>query len=184
MVSSISSLDHLGVMTNHLRRVMHLGVGLLALGHHLLHTLLNVGGVHNGLAHLSGDLGLLLLGHLVALVLNMVLALRSRGVARWISLSISLVVSTMRNHLGVMTNNSAAMVNLLVGLLAVLGHNLLTLLNVGGVNLDVILSVTLLSLLLDWLLVALPVGLAMALLGLAVASIATRWSSQAQGRQG
>ena len=104
----MSSLDDLGVVSNNLGGVMHLGVALLALSDQLLHTLLNVGGVHNGLAHLSGDLGLMLLGHLVALVLNMVLALRSRGVARWVSLSISLVVSgAMGNNMGVMTDNSA-----------------------------------------------------------------------------
>ena len=89
----------------------------------------------------------------------------------------------MGNNLGVMTNNSAGVVDLLVGLLAVLGHNLLTLLNVSGVNLDVILSVTLLSLVLDRLLVALLVWLAEALqvvMRLAIAS----WGSQAQGRHG
>ena len=74
---SISSLDDLRVMSNNLGGVMDLGVALLALSDQLLHTLLNVGGVHNGLAHRSGHLGLMLLGNLVALVLNMVLALGS-----------------------------------------------------------------------------------------------------------
>merc|ERR1719410_1319646 len=65
----------------------------------------------------------------------MLLALWSRGVSlaaiSWFSISFSLsfslsMVSSMRDNLGVMTNNSRAMMDLLVCLLAVLGHNILT----------------------------------------------------------
>ena len=38
------------------------------------------------------------------------------------------------DNLGVMTNNSGAVVNLLVRLLAVLSHDVLTLLDIGGVH--------------------------------------------------
>ena len=161
MISSVvATLDNLTVVTNNLGAVVDLGVALLALGHQLLHALLDVGGVHDGLAHGSGDLGLVLLGHLVTLVLHMVLALRSRGVSSisWLSISISLVVSTL-HHLGVVANNSAAVVHLLAHLLAVLGHDLLAVLDVGGVDLDVVLGVALLPLLLLGSLVALSVRL-------------------------
>ena len=53
--------------------------------------------------------------------------------------------------------------HLLVCLLAVLGHDVLALLDVGRVHDDIILGVALLPLVLDWLLVALLVGLAEAL---------------------
>merc|ERR1719414_2326944 len=176
------SLDHLRVVTNNIEAVVDLLVRLVALGDHLLHALLNVGGVHDGLAHGSGDLGLVLLGHLVTLVLHVILTLRSRGVSSisWLSISISLVVSTL-HHLGVVANNSAAVVHLLAHLLAVLGHDLLTVLDVGGVDLDVVLGVALLPLLLDGLLLALLVRLAEALQVVVGLSIAT-WSSEGDGR--
>merc|ERR1719150_2492019 len=69
----------------------------------------------------------------------------------------------MTDDLGVMSNNSRAVMHLLVGLLAVLGHDVLALLNVGGVHDNIVLGVALLPLVLDWLLVALFVGLAEAL---------------------
>ena len=62
-----------------------------------------------------------------------------------ISLSVSLVVSmTSMDDLGVVSNNSGAMVHLLVCLLAVLGHNVLALLDVGRVHHHVVLLVALL----------------------------------------
>ena len=77
-----------------------------------------------------------------------------------ISLSLAVtslaVASIVTNDLGVMTNNVRALVDLGVNLLAVLGDNLLALLGVGGVDLHVILLMTLLPLLLDGLLVTLP----------------------------
>ena len=49
-------------------------MALLALGDKLLHTLLDVGGIHDGLAHGPGHLALVLLGDLVALLLHVLLA--------------------------------------------------------------------------------------------------------------
>jgi len=71
---SVTSVDDLGIMTYYSGAVVDLGVALLALGDELLHALLDVGCVHNGLAHGSGHLALVLLGHLVALLLHMLLA--------------------------------------------------------------------------------------------------------------
>merc|ERR1719348_2745434 len=102
----------------------------------------------------------------------MLLALGSRGIPlasiSWLSISFSLSVSlsismSMGDNLGVVTNNSGAMVDLLVCLLAVLGHNILALLNVCGVNNDIIFLMAFLSLVLDGLLVALLVWFAEAL---------------------
>ena len=167
------SLDHLRVVSHNIGAVVDLLVRLVTLGDHLLHALLDVGGVHDGLAHLPGDLLLALLGDLVTLVLHLILALRSGGVAlttiSWLSISISLVVSTL-HHLGVVANNSAAVVHLLAGLVALGGHDLLALLDVGGVNLDVVLGVALLPLLLLGSLVALSVRLGVALGGTGVSS--------------
>ena len=168
------SLDHLRVVSHNIGAVVDLLVRLVTLGDHLLHALLDVGGVHDGLAHLPGDLLLALLGDLVTLVLHVILTLRSRGVAlttiSWLSISISLVVSMSLHHLGVVTNNSAAVVHLLACLVALGGHNLLALLDVGGVNLDVVLGVALLPLLLLGSLVTLSVRLGVALGGTGVSS--------------
>ena len=80
-----------------------------------------------------------------------------------ISLSLPLAVMSVRDNLGVMTNNSGAVVNLLRHGVAVLGDDVLALLDVGGVHDSVILLMTHLPLVLDGLLVALLVGLAEAL---------------------
>ena len=80
-----------------------------------------------------------------------------------ISLSLPRAVMSVSNNLGVVTNNSGAVVNLLGDGVAVLGHDVLALLNVGGVNNGVVLLVAHLPLVLDGPLVALLVGLAEAL---------------------
>merc|ERR1712168_171643 len=186
VVTSITSMaDDLGVVTNNSGAVMNLLVGLCALCGECLLTLFNVGCVNNSLAHWSWNLSMVLLWDLVAHLLNMLLALGSRGVSlasiSRLSISFSLSVSlsitmTMGDNLGVMTNNSGAMVDLLVCLLAVLGHNILALLNVGCVHNDIIFFMAFLSLVLDWLLVALLVWLAEAL-EVVVRLVAITWLS-------
>merc|ERR1719228_2242705 len=115
----------------------------------------------------------------------MLLALGSRGVSlasiSWLSISFSLSVSlsipmSMGDNLGVVTNDSGAMVDLFVCLLTVLGHNILALLNVGCVNNDIIFFMAFLSLVLDWFLVALLVWLAEAL-EVVVRLVAISWLS-------
>merc|ERR1711970_109468 len=149
--------DDMGVMTNNSRAVVNLLVGLMALLGDDVLALLDVGGVHDSLADRPGHLTRVSLGHLVALLLHMLLALGAGGVSvvtsLGISLSLSLAVSvTMSDDMGVMTNNSGAVVNLLVGLMALLGDDVLALLDVGGVHYGVVLLVALLPLLLDGLL--------------------------------
>jgi len=157
-------INNLGVMTNNLGAMASLDMGLVTLLMDDILTLFNVGGVNDGLALLSWDLSLILLGNLVALVINMVLAVGSRRVTLVTSLSLSISTGvTSMNLLRIMTNNLGAVVNLGVLFLTVSGDNLLTLFNVGGVNNDVIFLMTFLSLVLDWLLVALLVWLAEAL---------------------
>ena len=77
LVVAMTSMDDLGIMTHNGGAVVDLGVALLALGDKLLHALLDVGGVHDGLAHGPGHLALVLLGDLVTLLLHMLLAVRS-----------------------------------------------------------------------------------------------------------
>jgi len=74
---SVTSVDDLGIMTHYSGAVVDLGVALLTLGDKLLHALLDVGGVHNCLAHRPGHLALMLLGDLVTLLLHMLLAVRA-----------------------------------------------------------------------------------------------------------
>ena len=164
---AVTSGNNLGVVTNNSGAVVDLGVGLGALGGEGVLALLNIGGVHNSLAHGPGDLAGVLLGDLVTLLLHMLLALGAGAVSMvtslGISLSLSLAVMSVSNNLGVMTDNSGAVVNLLGHGVAVLGDDVLALLNVGGVHDGVVLLVTDLPLVLDGPLVALLVGLAEAL---------------------
>lgn len=114
---AVTSGDNLRVVTNNGGAVVDLGVGLGALGGEGVLTLLDIGGVHNSLAHGPGDLAGVLLGDLVALLLHMLLALGARAVSvvssLGISFSLSLAVMSVSNNLRVVTNNSGAVVNLL-----------------------------------------------------------------------
>ena len=72
---SVTSMDDLGVVTNNGGAVVNLlGDLLTMLGDDVL-ALLNVGGVHHGLAHGPGDLLGIVLGDLVALLLHVLVAL-------------------------------------------------------------------------------------------------------------
>merc|ERR1719328_1005333 len=120
--------------------------------------------------------------NLLALFLNMLLALRTGGVSMasvsrfGLSVSLSVSIST-GDDLGVVSNNGRAVVNLLVCGLTVLGDDVLALLSVGGVNNGVVLLVA--------LLVNLDVVLGVAV-GLLVAigiTTMTRWGAVGTGGQ-
>ena len=109
---TITSGDELGVMTNNSGAVMDLLGDLLAvLGDNVL-ALLDVGGVHQSLAHRPGDLLGLVCGDLVALLLHTIVALRAGGVAISLVSSLPLAVASMAvtsdasHNLGVMADNS------------------------------------------------------------------------------
>merc|ERR550517_550381 len=141
-------------MTDNSGAVVDLLVGLMALLGDDVLALLDVGGVHDSLAHGPGDLAGVLPGHLVTLLVHILVALGSSGVAlvSGLSLSLAISVSMMTDDMGVVANNSGAVVDLLVGLMALLGDDVLALLDVGGVHNGVVLLVALLPLLLDGLL--------------------------------
>ena len=135
-ISTISMMLNMGVMTNNMAAVVNLLVFFLTVSVNNLLTLLNVGGVDNLLALLV----LLFLGDLVALLVLLVMTLWSMGVSMMgrLSISFTLVVAVisiraMMLHVGVMTNNMRAVVNLSVFFLTVSVGDILTLLNVGGV---------------------------------------------------
>ncbi len=104
----VTSLDNLEVMTQHCAAVVHLGVGLLALGGEGLLILLDIRRVHDGLTHGPGNLALVLLGDLVALsILSALGAARVTSISRLsISLSLVSVSMSMGDDLGVVTHNS------------------------------------------------------------------------------
>ena len=142
-VASIVTND-LGIMTNHVRALVDLGVDLLTvLGDSLL-ALLGVGGVDLHVVLLVALLPFVLDRLLVTLLLHILVTLRTTGIALNTGLrsglrsglggGFSLAVVTSVDNLGVMADNSGAVVNLLVRLLAVLGHDVLALLDVGGVH--------------------------------------------------
>ena len=135
-ISTIAMMLNMGVMTNNMAAVVNLLVFFLTVSVNNLLTLLNVGGVDNLLALLV----LLFLGDLVALLVLLVMTLWSMGVSMMgrLSISFTLVVAVvsiraMMLHVGVMTNNMRAVVNLSVFFLTVSVGDILTLLNVGGV---------------------------------------------------
>ena len=147
---AMTMADDLGIMTHDGGTVVHLGVALLTLGDELLHALLDVGGVHDGVILLVALLSLVLDWLLVALFVGLAEALevvvRSVPISR-LGLSLDMAhrmtstsVTTV-DDLRVVTNNSGAVVHLLAGLLAVLGHDVLALLDVGRVHDGVILRV-------------------------------------------
>ena len=147
MIRSMS--DDLAVMTNNSRAVVHLLVCLLTVLSHDILTLLNVGGIKNGVILLMALLSLIVDWSLMTLLVWLAEALEVVvmvvSIARIsTSLSFTLVVSNMSlsHYLGVMSNNSRAVVNLLRCLLAVLSDNILTLLHISSVHHHVILLVT------------------------------------------
>jgi len=121
--------------------------------------------------HLSGDLSGVLDRFLVTLSVLLGLALRASAVtiAR-LSLSVSLrftlfvtmsIATMSSNNLGVVSNNSGALVDLSVGSMTLGCESLLTLLDVSGVNNSLAHRAGNLAGVLNWLLVALPVLLVM-----------------------
>jgi len=167
-MSTMTVSNNLGVVTNNSRAVVDLGGSSVALSGEGFFTLLNVGSINNGFADRAGNLALILDWLLVALSVLLVMALRSTGISRLgFSLSITLAISvssmSVGHNLGVMTNNSRAVVDLLRSFFAMGGDDVFAFLNISGVNDDVIFLMTLLTLVLDWFLVTLLVGLAEAL---------------------
>ena len=123
LVVAMTSVDDLGVMTHDCGAVVDLGVTLLALSDELLHALLDVGRVHDGLAHGARHLPGVLLRHLVALLLHVVVAPGARGVAVGVAsvpglslglgLPLAMVTSVaVAHHVAVVAHNVRAVVNL------------------------------------------------------------------------
>merc|ERR1712243_425681 len=135
-------INNMCVMTNNLFTVMSFMMFLVTLSYESFFTMFNVGGINNGLTFCSGNLSLMLLRNLVTFVVNMILAVRSRGVTLMTSLSLAISLRMMINNMGIMTNNLRTVVNLSVFFLAMCCHNFLTFLNVGGVNNDIIFFMT------------------------------------------
>ena len=112
---------------------------------------------------------------LVALPVLLGMALRSSGISRLsLSVSITLAISvssmSVGHNLGVMTNNSRAVVDLLRCFLAVLSHNILALLDVSCVNDDIVLLVA------SLLQLDIVLGVTMLLL-VAISKVTSTWSS-------
>ena len=160
---------NLRVVADNAGAVVNLLGNLVALLSHNVLALLHIGGVHNGVilgvahlvmlsvadlpgdgvADLPWDLTGVLDRPLVALPIGFSMALGGGGVAAMsiagvslsLSLSLPLVMSTVAVDLGVVSNNTGAMVNLLRHLVALLGNNVLALLHIGGVHNSVVLGV-------------------------------------------
>jgi len=161
-ISSMSVSNNLRVVTNNSRAVMNLCVSCVALGGECFLALFNISCVNNSLADRAGNLALILYWPLVALPVLLVLALGTSGVSR-LSLTLTIPSMSMSHYLGVMANNSRAVVDLLRCFLAMSGDDILTLLNISSVYNNIIFLMALLALVLHWLLVTLLVWLAEAL---------------------
>merc|ERR1711970_1087521 len=151
------------LVTNNSRSVMNLCVSCVALGGKCFLALFNISCVNNSLADRAGNLALILYWPLVALPVLLVLALGTSGVSR-LSLTLTIPSMSMSHYLGVMANNSRALVDLLRCFLTMSGDDVLTLLNISSVYNNIIFLMALLALVLHWLLVTLLVWLTEALL--------------------
>merc|ERR1712098_617327 len=108
--------------------------------------------VRDGDADWPGNLPGVLDGTLVALPLSVSVALGSAGVSMdtsvaGISLPLAMVSVSTGDHMGVVTHDTGAVVNLLGDLVALLRHDVLALLDMGRVHNSVILLVALLGVL-------------------------------------
>merc|ERR1712168_542577 len=116
-------------------------------------------------AHSSWDLAFILYWPLGTLPVLLVMALRTSGVSRLsFTLTITIPSMSMSHNLGVMANNSRAVVDLLRCFLTMSCDDVFTLLNISSVYDNIIFLMALLALVLHWLLVTLLVWLAEALL--------------------
>merc|ERR1719320_831430 len=161
-IASMSVSNNLRVVTNNSRAVVNLFGGCVALGGDCFLTLFNISCVNNSLADRAGNLALILYWPLVALPVLLVNTLRTSGVSR-LSITLTITSMSMSHYLGVMANNSRAVVDLLRCFLTMSGDDVLTLLNISSVYNNIIFLMALLALILYWLLVALLVWLAEAL---------------------
>merc|ERR1719233_1248370 len=150
------------LVTYYSRAVMNLSVSCVALGGECFLALFNISCVNNSLADRTGNLALILYWPLVALPVLLVMALRTSGVS-WLSLTLTITSMSMSHYLGVMANNSRAVVDLLRCFLTMSGDDVFTLLNISSVYDNIIFFMALLALVLYWLLVTLLVWLAEAL---------------------
>merc|ERR1712055_1111127 len=131
-------------------------------------TGLYVDGVHDVLASLLGDLASVFLGVLVALLLLLVLTVRTTGVSLVSSLtldivSISITISLLMsiNNLRLSFNNVRVVVDLLMLLSTMCDDNILTLLNFSYVYNDIVVNVAFFMILLFRSLVTLVILLIM-----------------------
>merc|ERR1711887_393663 len=162
-MASMSVSNNLRVVTHNSRAVMNLCVSCVALGGECFLTLFNISCVNNSLADRAGNLALILYWPLVALPVLLVLALGTSGVSR-LSLTFTIPSMSMSHYLGVMANNSRAVVDLLRCFMTMSGDDVLTFLNISSVYNNIIFLMALLALVLHWLLVTLLVWLTEALL--------------------
>ena len=127
------------VVTHYSRAVMNLCVSCVALGGECFLALFNISCVNNSLADRAGNLALILHWPLVALPVLLVMALRTSGVS-WLSLTLTIPSMSMSHYLGVMANNSRAVVDLLRCFLTMSGDDVLTLLNISSVYNNIIFN--------------------------------------------
>jgi len=174
---SMSVSNDLSVMTNNCRAVVDLCYSSVALGGECFLTLLNISCIDHSLTHRARHFTLILYWLLVALPVLLVVALRPSGVSRLsLTLAIPIPSMAMSNYLGVMANNSRTVVHLLRCFFTVGGDDVLALLNISSVYDNIVLLMALLALVVYWLLVALLVWLAKALLVVVLVVSISRFS--------
>jgi len=154
----MASSDQLAVMSNNSGAGLNPLAHLVALLSHNILAVLHIGGVHNGvvllMAHLPGHLSRVLNRPLLALSFSPGLALGATGVSMrgmpigrislGISFSLRLSISlplaitmssiTSRDQLAIVTNHTRAVVDPLVHFMTLLSYDVLTVLDVGGVD--------------------------------------------------
>ena len=135
-IPSMSMSHYLGVMANNSRGVVDLLRCFLTMSGDDVLTILNISSVYNNIIFLMALLALILYWLLVTLLVWLAEALEVVMMVVSIQrISLSLIKPSMlRNNMGVLTNNSSTVVDLLSSFMAVLGDYVLALSHISSVH--------------------------------------------------
>jgi len=180
-IPSMSMSHYLRVMANNSRAVVDLLRCFLTMSGDDVLTLLNISSVYDNIIFLMALLALVLYWLLVTLLVWLTEALHVVVMVVCVQrFSFSLTIPSMywMNNMGVLTNNSSTVVDLLSSFMAVLGEYVLTLLHISSVHNCIIFLMALLIIFFMTRLFYLNTVLYMAMvLMVSISKVSSSWSS-------
>merc|ERR1712168_1260574 len=133
----MSMSHYLGVMANNSRLSITLTIPSMSMSGDDVFTLLNISSIYNNIIFLMALLALVLHWLLVTLLVWLTEALQVVVMVvsgQRISFSLTIPSMSLGNNMGVLTDNSSTVVDLLSSFMAVLGDYVLTLLHISSVH--------------------------------------------------